>query len=263
MARRSKIKKDVLVAIMNNRRDFEIAKTGHWYRIPVKSAPKNILEAEWLAFYQTKVFGEERWAIRYYAKINGCSTVRRRELLPDQPDHPRANNEYYRLDVGNLQRLTRPIVSQRGRFMVFIPTTWEKFQRAEEINDLFHESPLEDKLYEGLKGRGIETERQFFIRAERAQYCLDFAIFCEKGNIDVECDGDAWHSQSAAVKQDRKRNNALTSQGWAVLRFGSQELNTQLNDCLRQIESTIRRQGGIVRANALNLPQGKDVEEAS
>lgn len=249
MAGKTKQKRDVLVAIMNDRRDLDIARTDHWYRIPVRSAPKNIQEAEWLAFYQTKVFGDQGWAIRSYAKIEGISMLTRRELLPDQPDHPRANNEYYRLRLRDLQSLPRPIFSRRGRRIVFIPTTWEKFQRAEEINDLFHESPLEDRLYDRLKRQEIETERQFFVRVDRAAYCLDFAIFCQKGNIDVECDGDRWHSSPEVIPRDNSRNNALTSHGWAVLRFGSRELDAQLSHCIRVIKSTIRSRGGVLKAD--------------
>jgi hypothetical protein len=63
----------VLVGIMNSRRDWDIVRRERWYRIPLKSAPRGIRAARFLAFYQTKVFGPERWAINYYAPI-----VRRR-----------------------------------------------------------------------------------------------------------------------------------------------------------------------------------------
>jgi len=241
-------RREVLVAILNNRRDLEIARRERWYRIPVRSAPKNIEEAKWLAFYQTRAFGEQRWAIRYYAPILGRTIVKRRDLLPDEPDHPRADQEYYKLELDELQCLERPIISRRGRRLVFIPTTWEKFRRAEEINDLFHESPLEDALYAALKRHRIESERQFFVRVGNACYCLDFAIFCRRGNIDVECDGEAWHSDPKFVRRDRQRNNVLTSAGWAVLRFGSRELEEQMAACLRLIRATIRSRGGLLRA---------------
>jgi very-short-patch-repair endonuclease len=241
-------KRDVLVAIVNNRRDLEIARREHWYRIPVRSAPKNIAEAEWLAFYQTRAFGDERWAIRYYAPILGRTIVKRRDLLPEEPDHPRADRDYYKLELGELRPLPRPILSRRGRRLVFIPTTWEKFQRAEEINDLFHESPLEDALYAELKRRRIESERQFFVRIGSARYCLDFAIFCRRGHIDVECDGEAWHVSPQAWRRDWERNNALTSAGWAVLRFGSRELSGRMEACVRVIRATIRARGGLLRA---------------
>jgi hypothetical protein len=58
----------VLVAIMNNRRDFEVARDEGWYRIPHKHAPQSTTEAAALAFYFTKGFGEEeKWSIRWYA----------------------------------------------------------------------------------------------------------------------------------------------------------------------------------------------------
>jgi very-short-patch-repair endonuclease len=239
--------RDVLVAIVRDRRDLEIARAERWYRIPVRSAPRNLEAARWLAFYQTKAFGEQRWAIYYYAPILGRSILKRRELLPDQPDHPRADQDYYRLELGELRSLERPIISRRGRRLVFIPTTWEKFCRAEEINDLFHESPLEDALYGELKRCQIESERQFFVRIGSACYCLDFAIFCRRGNIDVECDGETWHSEPKELRRDRHRNNVLTSAGWAVLRFGSRELADQMAFCLRMIRATVRARGGLVR----------------
>ena len=52
----------VLVAVMNDRRDFEIARHEGWYRIPLKRAPSRV-GADYLAFYQTKAFGDEKWAI--------------------------------------------------------------------------------------------------------------------------------------------------------------------------------------------------------
>ena len=39
-----------------------------WYRIPLKSAPKTVA-VDWLAFYQTAKFGEEKWAINTAALL--------------------------------------------------------------------------------------------------------------------------------------------------------------------------------------------------
>ena len=61
----------VLVAIMNNRRDFAIAHDQGWYRIPVKHAPEKAIEFEVLAFYFTKAFGDQKWAIHYWASSRG------------------------------------------------------------------------------------------------------------------------------------------------------------------------------------------------
>jgi len=59
------VSRDVLVAILNNVRDFKIARDSHWYRIPLGSVEKWLTRSwspRWLAFYQTKVFGRESHA---------------------------------------------------------------------------------------------------------------------------------------------------------------------------------------------------------
>jgi very-short-patch-repair endonuclease len=222
----------VLVAVMNNERDWDLVRLGCWYRIPLRSAPRQLCEIRYLAFYQTGVFPAERWAVNYYAPVLRCRTVERRALLPEEPGHPRAGERYYQLELGELHPLPRPIVSRRLRRIVFIPTTWRKLQRAEEINDLFHESPLEDVVWEGFKHERIEAERQLYVAEAKATYCLDFAIFCQSGQVDVECDGDTWHAKKDAITRDNARNNFLTSRGWSVLRFGSRQINEALPTCL-------------------------------
>lgn len=238
----------VLVAVMNNARDLAIAREQGWYRIPVRSAPR-VMDFGWLAFYQTKVFREEGWAIHYWAPVRGKSVVKRRDLLPEEADHPRADQDYYRLELGELQRLPQSIISRRGRLIVFIPTTLAKFQRAEEINDLFHESPLEDELWEGFKQERIEAERQWFLRIGQAIYCLDFAVFCANGQIDVECDGGIWHSQPDQILADNARDNALTREGWAVLRFNTRMIEEDLPGCVWQVREAANRYGGLVTAD--------------
>jgi hypothetical protein len=127
--------KKVLVAIMNSPRDFAIARDEHWYRLPVKRAPKD-LEVDYLALYQTRVFGEEKWAINYYAEVRGISIARRRDLLPGEPTHPRADDDYYRIAIGELQRLPRPVVSRRWRRITFVATTLGKLLSASEMADI-------------------------------------------------------------------------------------------------------------------------------
>jgi len=130
----------VLVAILNSPRDLMIAREWGWYRIPVQHAPKQLF-ADYLAFYQTKVFGDEGWSIRYFARISGHELVRRRDLLPDEPDHPHADEVYYKLQLGPLQELPRPITSRVGRRITFFTTTWGRLAQARELNDLFEGTP--------------------------------------------------------------------------------------------------------------------------
>jgi hypothetical protein len=125
----------VLVAVMNNPRDLDIARVLGWYRIPLQTAPKTI-RADWLAFYLTAAFGDERWAVRYAAQVRGVELVQRGDLLQDDPDHARAGEPYYKLQIGPLRRLPRPIPSRRWRRLTFLFTTGERLLRATDVIDL-------------------------------------------------------------------------------------------------------------------------------
>ncbi len=240
----------LLVAILNNVRDFNIARDQGWYRIPVKSALR-LTQPRVLAFYQTKVFGADRWSISWYAEVRRIERLTRRELLPEQPDHPRAADEYYCLHLGPLQRREQPILSRTFRRVTFIPTVWRKFQQAEEINDLWNESPLEDVVWSAFKHEGLVAERQYLVSETKTTYILDFAIACDRGQLDVECDGDTWHLQPDAVRYDKRRNNWLESRGWKVMRFDGQEINTEMPKCLDLVKSAIKNLGGMKRPGTI------------
>lgn len=126
----------VLVATIPSRKDFNLLQQEGWYRIPQKTAPKG-LYAEYFAFYFGQAFGKQKWAVQYYGQRLGHELVRRRELLPDEPAHPRANEIYYKVSIGNLTKLARPIPSLRWRRVAFIHTTGDRFLTAVELNDLF------------------------------------------------------------------------------------------------------------------------------
>ena len=144
------------------------------------------------------------------------------------------------------KKLPQPILSRRYRRIVFIPTTWHKFANALEINDLYEGSPLEDRLWAAMKRTPISAEREFFIEVGKHNFALDFAIFCEKADIDVETDGDTYHANPEKGTADNIRNNALAAAGWKVLRFNTPQINDGLESyTLPKIVQTIRKQGGI------------------
>lgn len=178
----------VLVAVMNNQRDFEIAAEEGWYRIPSRHAPLSTTEAVALGFYFTRAFAEEKWAIHWYAPILGHELVRRRDLLPAEPDHPHANEIYYKLQLGRLRRLEFPIYSLRWRRITFIETTWDRFTAAEEINDLYASGA--DGLFVTLKEMGLHPEREFRIREGEITYIVDLAIPCQQGTVTLCLDED-------------------------------------------------------------------------
>lgn len=240
---------ELLVAIMNDPKDFAIARTQHWYRIPVGSAEKWMKgrwPPKWLAFYQTKIFGSEAYSINYFAEVIQIRKAYRQQLFPDEIRNPKSNRQYYQLILKPLQKLPMPILSLRWRRIVFIPTTWQKFIDAVEINDLYDESPLEDRLWAEFKRYKISAERQEFITVDKQNYALDFAIYCADGNIDAETDGDTWHANSEKAKQDNIRDNALQSVGWNVLRFTTQQIQEETEEyCIHKVVKAINNLGGV------------------
>jgi hypothetical protein len=177
----------VLVAIMNNRRDLEIARQEGWYRIPRKAAPSATTEVAVLAFYLTKVFDDDKWCVRYYAPVRGHELARRRDLLPDQPDHARADEVYYKLQLGPLMELEHAIPSLRWRRITFIETSWDRFSAAQEINDLYASGA--DGLFVTLRDAGFYPEREYLHASGDTSCVVDLAIPCQEGTVAI-CVGD-------------------------------------------------------------------------
>lgn len=148
----------ILVAILPNQRDFDIARLFGWYRIPLKSAPK-VISVDYLAFYQTRAFGKgERWQIAYVTEILGHELVRRRDLIRDEPDHPRAQEEYFKIQIGPLQRLETPVPAGDWKRITFFYTTGQQFGSAQTVNDLVIKAQDErEVLWHSLRERALKA----------------------------------------------------------------------------------------------------------
>jgi hypothetical protein len=148
----------ILVTVINNLRDFEIARLLGWYRIPLNSAPK-VVAVDYLAFYQTSAFGDEKWRIQTIAPVNGHELTTRAELLKDESDHPRANQAYYKIQIGPLVRLPQPILAEGWRRVTFFYTTGEYLLRAERLKDLVIESDERQLLWQALRERANQAQQ--------------------------------------------------------------------------------------------------------
>jgi hypothetical protein len=142
----------ILVAVMNNPRDLEIARLLGWYRIPLRSAPK-VIAVDYLAFYQTAAFGEQKWRIQLVAPVRGHELTTRAELLRDEPDHPHAHQEYYKIEIGPVTPLPRPILADGWRRVTFFYTTGEYLLAAETLRDLVVEADERPVLWQALRER--------------------------------------------------------------------------------------------------------------
>lgn len=148
----------ILVALLNSTRDLEIARLLGWYRIPLRSAPK-VIAVDYLAFYQTAAFGEDKWRINFLTPVRGHELTTRAELLQDELDHPHAHQEYYKIQIGPLVRLPEPIPAGKWRRITFVYTTGEYLYAAKTINDLVVKSDERRMLWESLRERAHQAQK--------------------------------------------------------------------------------------------------------
>jgi hypothetical protein len=171
----------ILVAVMPERRDLEIARLLGWYRIRFKSAPK-VLEADFVAFYQTGAFGpEHRWRIESFSELRGHELVTRRELFRDEPDHPRAHEEYYKLALGPLQPLAEPILAKSWKRLTFLYTTGALFNSARELHDLVVGAEERTGLWRILRERALQAGR--YKAEDLGEFDLDPALLALLGGL--------------------------------------------------------------------------------
>ncbi len=175
----------MLVALINTPRDLELAQQERWYRIPARHAPKYFAGAQYLAFYLPAAFGARKWSIDSYAPVRGHELVRRRDLLPEQPDHPHADELYYKLQLGASEPRVPPIRARRGRRVLFLWTNWEKFSTATEWNDLYLRTPAHEALWDALRAENLDVDREMTIRDGATRYRVDFLIHLARGRVAV------------------------------------------------------------------------------
>lgn len=204
----------------------------------------------YISFYFKKVFKAWKYSIRHVARVVSITKVKRHIIFPDEPLNSKSYNLYYKISFGPLQDLPQPILSNRGRRILFISTTLYKLQYASEINDIFADSPLEDLLWAELKKQNLPAERQFYLQTNTENWICDFAIFCKIGNINVECDGDQYHMKPEQVMYDKHRNNQISAvANWSPLRFTTKHLIDEMPQTIQTIKRNIDKLGGIQVVN--------------
>lgn len=149
----------ILVCLLPSPRDLEIARLLGWYRIPLRTAPK-VVAVDYLAFYQPSAFGERGGKIEFVAEVRGHELTTRGELLKDEADHPRAREEYYKIQIGGLERLKEPIVADKWRRITFLYTTGEYLLNAQTLNDLVVNGDERVVLWRSLRERA-ENEQLY------------------------------------------------------------------------------------------------------
>ena len=229
-------RRTVLVVVVNNPADFRRVASEGWYRIPQRSAPRRI-GADYLAFYQTGAFKgqEEAQTVTYYASTRRYQLVTRRELLPAEADHPRAGDYYFRIDLGPLQRLTRPIPAVSLRRITFIPTTLDRLLSAPDVRDLFyHEDPF-DKLLRTLRANRLRLMKNRLVD----DWPVDITLRARGGYLGIRCSNDP---ETRAQAREHKPIPAPAR--WEILWLPADALERNLYACLRRIGAALIDLGG-------------------
>jgi len=149
----------ILVALLPTPRDLEIARLLGWYRIPLRTAPK-VVAVDYLAFYQPSAFGERSGQIEFIAEVRGHELTTRGELLKDEADHPRAKEEYYKIQLGGLEKLREPIKTDKWKRITFLYSTGEYLINAKLMNDLVVQNEERQILWKNLRERA-ENEQLY------------------------------------------------------------------------------------------------------
>ena len=140
----------VLVAVVNRKKDYLIARDQLWYRVPLRRMPGGV-NAEYIAFFLSAApFPRMGGAVACFARITGVELARRRDLLPDEPR--RRDDIYYKLQFRHLIEKDPPIINDTKRTISFIRTTWDRFISADSIPDLYSKASFYvDRVYYALQ----------------------------------------------------------------------------------------------------------------
>lgn len=243
----------VLVAVISNPLDLARARDEGWYRIPLLRAPQRIA-ADYLAFYQTGAFPPgDRWIVRWMARVTGYRVARRCELIPEEPDHPRANDRYYRIAIGSLTPLASPIVSRRLRRITFIATTLSHLNSAKEINDLWMRSPFQERLWAALQQAELEAERQYPLVEDSPQHVADFAVLCRRGGIVVFVVDEPQADSRLIEQQDLQY--ALAAGGWPAVGVASTSSDADIRVFVQHLKTLVADHGGLRGQNTQDAPE--------
>jgi hypothetical protein len=147
----------ILVCLLPTPRDLEIARLLGWYRIPFRTSPK-VVAVDYLAFYQPSAFGERGGQIEFVTEVRGHELTTRGELLKDEADHPRAREEYYKIQIGGLEKLAQPITADKWKRLTFLYTTGEYLLNATTLNDLVVDGDERQLLWQSLRERAENAQ---------------------------------------------------------------------------------------------------------
>jgi len=148
-----------------------------------------MVDVDYLAFYQPGSFGSNhRWMVEFAVEVRGHELTTRRELFRDEPDHPRANEEYYKIQLGSLIRLENPIKAGAWKRLTFLYTFGSLFNRAETMEDLILKSEQRQILWKTIRDR--MPRESGYLSGMAPEMDVDASILAFFDNINLFLDPD-------------------------------------------------------------------------
>jgi len=232
---------NVLVCVLKDRRDSKLLFKEQWYRIPKKHLPRR--RFKYLAFYQPTSFGRQGERISYYARVLGKNTLFRNKLLPQEAGHIRAEEEYIRIQIGRPSKLSRPLCNTSPRRVSFGFTSLARLLSAKNILQLYGVPETEKITGLNLGRANIRVAPQYWVTGSGKKYRLDFAVFCKRGKIAIECDNAKAHSGRRQTERDKEKDSFLRRLGWRVVRLKEKDIVGK-SGYVNEIKKLVRRLGG-------------------
>ncbi|MBA3051474.1 DUF559 domain-containing protein [bacterium] len=236
-----KLRPDVLVCVLKTNLDRRILLEEKWYRVPLAHAPRR--KPKFLAFYQGASFKDSGERIELYGRIKYWRLKKRKEILPEEKGHPRANDTYLQFFLSSVSRLRRPVLNRARLRISFGFTSLEKLRREQSIRGLFDIPPMDDILEAMLRKNKIPFKKEFIVKRKNAKiFRLDFALIGSPKPIDVECDGYRWHSRKQQRIKDKLRDEELKKLGWKIIRISEEDLLKKPSSVLKKIKKSFSLQ---------------------
>lgn len=129
-------------------------------------------------------------------------------------------------------------LAKNGTLSLMQPSSRKKAFKGNR-NALFNGSSIERLMKQALIQNSICFEEEYKLKNERSgsYIFLDFAI--PELKIDIECDGEYWHTTKEFIEKDKNRDDFLKSIGWTVLRFPGKKIMKEIERCLEEIVEKI------------------------
>jgi len=221
----------VLVAVLKNKDGLSRLLEKKWYRIPVEKCPKR--KFAFLAFFEPGSAPGRRGRIRYFAKPAAVKIIKNT-----------GPKKYYKFTFTRLHRLKVPVANNNGLRVSFGFTTLEKLKNSKEVTGLFGVAPVEKILQKALKKTRLKIFPEYPVRLPAGKkYRLDFAVFCKKGVLNIECDSTEWHSLKSQIIKDKKRDETLKKLGWSILRLQEAEITGNISKSVAKVLSRVKTLG--------------------